>query len=54
LAKQLEMLFWDVQFDTLDIESDSDFILPRVLEFGRLQDVGWLVETYGFDWDLVL
>ncbi len=43
------MLFWDVQFDTLEVERDSDFILPRILEFGRLQDVGWLVATYGFE-----
>jgi hypothetical protein len=49
LAKQLEMLFWDVDFGALDVERDSDFVLPRVLEFGRLQDVGWLIETYGFD-----
>jgi hypothetical protein len=49
LAKELEMLFWDVQFDALDVVRDSDFILPRILEFGRLRDVGWLVETYGFE-----
>ena len=49
LAKELEMLFWDVHFDALDVQSDSDFILPRILEFGRLKDIGWLVETYGFD-----
>jgi hypothetical protein len=42
-------LFWDVDFDGLDSSSDREFILPRVLEFGRLGDIRWLVTEYGLD-----
>jgi hypothetical protein len=49
LADQLKLLFWDVDFETLEVARDVDFILPRVLEFGRLEDIAWLVESYGFD-----
>jgi hypothetical protein len=49
LAKELAMLFWDVDFDTLDVARDADFVLPRVLEHGRLSDIGWLIQTYGFE-----
>jgi hypothetical protein len=42
-------LFWDVEFESLDSSRDADFVLPRVLEFGRLRDIRWLIDTYGVD-----
>ncbi|MBI4617253.1 MAG: hypothetical protein HY720_26810 [Planctomycetes bacterium] len=42
-------LFWEVDFDRLDVRRDANFILARVLEFGRMREVRWLVATYGYD-----
>jgi hypothetical protein len=47
LPQHLRWLFWDVQFRALDASRDANFILPRVLEAGRLRDVAWLVRHYG-------
>jgi hypothetical protein len=49
LVDDQKLLFWDVDFEALDVSVDADFILPRILEFGRLKDIAWLVEAYGFD-----
>lgn len=40
-------LFWDVEPTRLDTKRDRDYILARVLEFGRLEDVKWLLMRYG-------
>jgi len=45
----LRWLFWDVPYERLDVARDASFILPRVLEFGRLVDVAWLVRRYGLE-----
>ena len=41
------MAFWDVAPARLDLERDRDYILARVLEFGRFDDVKWVVRRYG-------
>jgi hypothetical protein len=43
----LRWLFWDVDFDALDLSEQSDAILARVLELGRLQDVRVVLGIYG-------
>lgn len=47
LPESLRWLFWDVDFDSLDPETQTNAILPRVLENGRLQDVRDLLGIYG-------
>jgi hypothetical protein len=43
----LRWLFWDVDAAALDVETHANYILPRILEFGRMVDVRWALETYG-------
>lgn len=43
----LHWLFWDVELAQLDVERHADYILGRVLERGRSEDVGWAMQTYG-------
>jgi hypothetical protein len=43
----MRWIFWDLDFDRLDVEADVDSILPRVLEEGRLEDVRVLLARYG-------
>lgn len=40
-------LFWDVVPSRLEVKRDRDYILARVLEFGRLEDVRWVLSRYG-------
>lgn len=49
LPRFLRPLFWELDFDRLDVEAHADSILARVLESGRMRDVRWLVATYGWD-----
>ena len=42
-------LFWDVDVSTLDLERHADYILPRVLEFGGIDEVRWAMAVYGMD-----
>lgn len=45
----LKYLFGEVDFEALEIVRDREFILPRVLEFGCLEDIRWLIAEYGLD-----
>ncbi len=42
-------LFWDVDPAKLDLDRDEGFILPRVLEFGGMAEVRWVLGRYGRD-----
>src|SRR5262245_34599063 len=47
LPEELRWVFWDLDFDTLEVEADADSILARVLEHGRLSDVRIVLKLYG-------
>ena len=49
IPKEMDWLFWDVDPNALDLERDSEYLLGRLLERGRLQDVRWALRTYGLD-----
>jgi hypothetical protein len=44
LSKQT---FWDTNYDTLDFEKDSTFIMRKVFNFGTWNDVKAVVAFYG-------
>ena len=43
----LSSVIWDVDLSTLDEEHHADFIMRRVLEAGRPEQVSWLFRRYG-------
>jgi hypothetical protein len=49
VPKRYHWLFWDVHAGKLDTVRDVSYILPRVLEFGRLVEVRWAIATYGME-----
>ncbi len=49
IPKQHHWVFWDVAPRSLDVVRDRDYILPRVLEFGRMAEVRWLIAAYGME-----
>jgi hypothetical protein len=47
LPESMRWLFWDVDFDALDVQAHADAILARVLQRGRLADVQAVLALYG-------
>lgn len=39
-------LFWDVDRETLSLETDWYFIIERILEFGDIDDLLWMESTF--------
>lgn len=40
-------LFWDVEMGSIDMESNSKYIIQRVLEYGRYDDWKLILSYYG-------
>jgi len=49
LPETMHWLFWDVEPAQIDVALHADYVMGRVLERGRLQDVLWVMRTYGVD-----
>ena len=47
LPDLLTPLFWDVDFSTLNWESDRDLIVRRILQAGSWQAIRWLRSFWG-------
>lgn len=47
IPAQFEKLFWDCEFNSLEIEHNKTFIAERILMFGDKPALLWLKETYG-------
>lgn len=43
----MRWLFWETTPARVDLLKDADYVLARVLEFGRLKDVRWVIKEYG-------
>jgi len=42
-------LFWDIDQDTLDLHRHKRFIIERMLQYGRPEDIHWLLDHYSKD-----
>ena len=42
----LKPIFWDLDAEKLDIEKNSRQIIERILEWGDLEQVHWMLKTY--------
>jgi hypothetical protein len=49
LPVELRWLFWDVDPNLINVETDADSVLARVLESGRLVDVRRVIALYGLE-----
>ena len=38
--------FWDVDFNSMDIEKQADFIIARVFQYGLAEDIKVIVQQY--------
>ena len=46
IPKNIQQLVW-TKPSGLNLEKDKTSIIHRVLRFGTLDDIGWLLKTYG-------
>jgi|SRR3989344_2457927 len=49
VPESLRPYFWDVEFEKLGIKTHALLVIKRVLDRGNLNDIRWLVKTYGKD-----
>lgn len=42
----LRPYFWDVEFEKLDLKTNSFLIIKRVLDRGNMNDIRWLIGAY--------
>lgn len=47
VPKKFHDVFWEVNADELDTEKSPEFIMERILNYGTLEGVKWLRETFG-------
>ncbi len=43
----LKEYFWDVDFDKIDPNKSNIYIAEKLLEYGDMRSVKWLLKTYG-------
>lgn len=48
-SKYRRTLFWDTNFDTLDWQRNSDWIIQRVFEYGNENEIQETIRYYGED-----
>jgi len=49
LPERLHWLFWEVDPWEIDVERHADYVIARIVERGRMEDVDWVLATYGDD-----
>ena len=47
VPREMKWLFWNQDFQRLDVQRDADAIIATIVEFGRHRDVQWMLRTYG-------
>ena len=49
LPAEMRWLFWEADFDALDVTKHEHYLIGRVLEYGRMPEVRWAIDTYGLN-----
>lgn len=47
IPKSLQGALWSVDVAKLDLEKDRAYIVNQVLSYGTLDEIRWLMKTYG-------
>lgn len=42
----LKEYFWEIDFEKLDSEAKPDYVLERLLEYGDVQAVKWMLQEF--------
>jgi hypothetical protein len=49
IPEKIKRLFWDVDKEKIDIKDHRSFIIRRIMDFGNLDDVNWMLTAYTSD-----
>ena len=43
---KFKRIFWDVDVSAVDIDRYDLFIIERILDFGKIQEINWMFDRY--------
>ena len=46
IAERVQRLFWDTDKLSVDLQSHRAYIIRRIMDYGDLKDVRWMLATY--------
>lgn len=46
MTPSIKRLFWDVDKESVDIEKHRFYIISRIIDYGKPQDIKWMQNTY--------
>lgn len=49
IPKRLYRYFWEINPEELNLVEDADYIVARLLDYGKTQDIEWLLNRFGKD-----
>ena len=49
IPERIKRLFWDVDKERIDIKDQRSFIIRRIIDFGNMDDVKWMLNVYTSD-----
>ncbi len=49
IPESIKRLFWDADKEKIDIKDHRSYIVRRIMDFGNLDDVDWMLKAYTSD-----
>ena len=49
MPKQFYKYFWDTDPATIDVENKAAYVITRLLQWGRVEELKWLKQNYGLE-----
>jgi len=46
IPKTVKRLFWDIDFNSIDLKKNHNFFITRIADKGGLNDLRWLVKKF--------
>ena len=46
---KFKRIFWDVDVSTVDIDRYDLYIIERILDFGKIQEINWMFDRYSME-----
>ncbi len=46
ISERIKRLFWDVDKDSVDMEKHRSYIIRRIMDFGNMDAVNWMLTAY--------
>ena len=47
IPNRLHRYFWEIEPKELSLVDDADYIIKRLLDYGKTQDIDWLLDNFG-------